>query len=76
MTRPEVTGRRIGDTPTLALTIRQFCDSHNISHAFYYELKKDGKGPREMEVGARRLISVEEAARWRKALTATRKDAA
>jgi hypothetical protein len=58
-------------SPKLALTIREFCAAHGISHAFYYELKKCGKGPREMEVGARRLISIEEAARWRAARTST-----
>jgi hypothetical protein len=29
-------------------TIPQFCSSEGISRAFYYELKKAGKGPREM----------------------------
>jgi hypothetical protein len=66
----------IATSPKLALTIREFCATHSISHAFYYELKKCGKGPREMEVGARRLISVEEAARWRAARTSTQEDAA
>jgi hypothetical protein len=56
--------------PTLALTIPQFCDAHNISEAFFYALQKDGKGPRTMAVGRRRLISIEEAKRWRKANTA------
>ena len=56
--------------PTLALTIPEFCSSHNISEAFYYELQKHGKGPRTMHVGRRRLISVEEARRWRDARTA------
>jgi hypothetical protein len=65
MARPEVTGRSGGDTPTLALTIRQFCDSHNISHAFFYLLQQRGEGPRVMRVGSRRLVSIEEAKRWR-----------
>ena len=55
--------------PTLALTIPEFCVSHNISEAFYYELQKDGRGPRTMRVGRRRLISIEEAKRWREAQT-------
>ena len=69
MARPEVTGRRGGTTPKLALTIRQFCDSHNISHAFFYLLQQRGEGPRVMHVGSRRLISIEEAAAWRAART-------
>jgi hypothetical protein len=54
-------------TPRLALSIREFCTSHNLSEAFYYKLKRQGEGPREMKVGARTLISVEAAAEWRRA---------
>jgi hypothetical protein len=53
--------------PRLALSILQFCDAHGISEAFYYKLKKQCKGPREMKVGARTLISFESAAEWRRA---------
>jgi hypothetical protein len=53
--------------PALALTIPEFCSAHGISQAFYYLLQKHGKGPRTMNVGRRRLISLEEAARWREA---------
>jgi hypothetical protein len=55
--------------PTFALTMPEFCVSHNISEAFYYMLQKDGRGPRTMRVGRRRLISVEEARRWREERT-------
>jgi hypothetical protein len=34
--------------------------------AKYYEMKKEGWGPVEMEVGRRRLISYEAAAEWRR----------
>ena len=54
-------------TPRLALSIGEFCTSHNLSEAFYYKLKRHGEGPREMKVGARTLISVEAAAEWRRA---------
>jgi hypothetical protein len=70
----EITGRRGSEThepPTYALTIKQFCATHNISLAFYFELQKRGEGPRVMNVGRRRLISIEEAARWREARTET-----
>jgi len=56
--------------PALALTIPEFCSAHGISQAFYYELQKAGRGPRTMHVGRRRLISVEEAQRWRAEHTA------
>ena len=50
---------------TLAMSIKQFCDRHSISEAFYYELRKEGKGPDTMDVDGRVLISNEAAARWR-----------
>lgn len=74
--KPEETGRRTPENlalPTaakLALTIAEFCATHNISLPFYYELQKQGRGPRAMVVGRRRLISLEEAKRWREERTA------
>ena len=53
--------------PRLALSILEFCDAHGISEGFYYKLKRQCKGPREMKVGARTLISFESAAEWRRA---------
>ena len=46
-------------------TVAQFCDDHNIGRTLYYQLEKDGKAPRSMKVGRRRLISAEAAAEWR-----------
>jgi hypothetical protein len=54
-------------TPRLVFNIPEFCEAHDISEAFYYKLKKQGEGPREMKVGARTLISSESAAEWRRA---------
>jgi predicted DNA-binding transcriptional regulator AlpA len=54
-------------TPRLALSIREFCEAHDISEGFFYKLKKQGEGPREMKVGARTLITFESAAEWRRA---------
>jgi hypothetical protein len=51
-------------------TIRDFCDAHNISIPFLYDLFKKGEGPCTIRLGNRRLISVEEAARWRAERTA------
>ena len=53
-------------TPRLALSIPEFCKAHGISEGFFYKLKKQGEGPREMKVGARTLISFEAAAEWRR----------
>ena len=46
-------------TPRLALSISEFCKAHCISEGFFYKLKKQGEGPREMKVGARTLITFE-----------------
>ena len=53
-----------------AYSIREFCRVHGISPAFFYLLQAKGKAPRVMKLGARRLISIEEAQRWREATTA------
>ena len=48
----------------LAYTIPQFCDGFNVSRTHFYELLKQGKGPRLMKVGRRTLISAQAAADW------------
>ena len=80
MTRPKVIGRRLGatspvDSPTYdstrpplvaAYTLKEFCEAHRISPAFFYELRKLGLAPRVMRgLGNKQIISGEEAARWR-----------
>jgi predicted DNA-binding transcriptional regulator AlpA len=52
-----------------ALSIRQFCERHNISQSFYFKLQAQGRGPRTLKIGARRLISREDARTWRKQQT-------
>jgi predicted DNA-binding transcriptional regulator AlpA len=56
---PSVTGKA-------ALSIDEFCSDHGISRATFYNLRKTGRAPLEMKVGARRLISIEAAAAWRR----------
>jgi predicted DNA-binding transcriptional regulator AlpA len=51
-------------------TIPQFCEAHDISYGHFYKMQRDGTGPRTMKMGTRRVISVEEAARWRAERTA------
>ena len=53
-------------TLRLAFSIPEFCEAHGISEGFFYKLKKQGEGPREMKVGARTLITFESAAEWRR----------
>jgi predicted DNA-binding transcriptional regulator AlpA len=51
----------------LALSVTEFCDAHRISRATFYNMVRLGIAPRVMTVGARKLISVEAAAQWRRA---------
>jgi predicted DNA-binding transcriptional regulator AlpA len=60
---PSVTGKA-------AFSIDEFCTDHGISRATFYNLKKIGRAPLEMKIGARRLISVEAAAAWRRQMEA------
>ena len=46
-------------------TVEQFCFDHNISRAFFYKLQRQGRGPAQMKLGTRTMISLESAAAWR-----------
>jgi hypothetical protein len=80
MARGEITGRkpktdkkkrpgkwRKKPPEAAAYTIEEFCAAHRLSPAMYFKLKTQGLGPREMEVGTRKIISGEAAADWRRA---------
>jgi hypothetical protein len=56
---------RFNDLQPGAYTISTFCVAHDLSESFYHKLKVDGLGPREMRIGARVLISHEDAVAWR-----------
>jgi predicted DNA-binding transcriptional regulator AlpA len=60
---------RAAKAPALAMSIPEFCNRHGISLSFFYLLQDRGEAPQTMKVGGRRLVSVEEAARWREART-------
>ena len=51
--------------PRLAFGVVEFCEAFGISEDFFYKLKKQGKAPRLMKVGARSLISLQAADEWR-----------
>jgi hypothetical protein len=50
--------------PRLGYSIEEFCGAVGISVAFYYKLRREGKTPREMSLGTRRIISADEAQLW------------
>ena len=53
-----------------AYTIPEFCEAHRISRGSYYNLKAAGKGPAEISVGSRKIITQEAAAEWRRKMQA------
>jgi hypothetical protein len=62
--------RRINCSRDITLecfTREEFCAAHHIGRTTYHELRKSGKGPVEMRIGSKILISRESAAAWRAA---------
>jgi predicted DNA-binding transcriptional regulator AlpA len=53
-----------------ASSVSEFCQAHGISRGMFYNLVRDGRGPRVMKVGTRTLISHEAAADWRRQMEA------
>jgi predicted DNA-binding transcriptional regulator AlpA len=49
-------------------SVRQFCQAHGISKAFFYKLSAQGKAPPICKLGSRSLITAEAAAEWRRGL--------
>ncbi|MGB5260483.1 MAG: hypothetical protein WBO34_08195 [Gammaproteobacteria bacterium] len=47
------------------LSIGEFCAWAGISRPYYYVLKKNGKGPREIHIGSKPLIPKPDARKWR-----------
>jgi hypothetical protein len=59
---PSVTGRK-------ASTIDEFCEEHRISRGLFYVLRKKGLAPRVTKLGSKQIITIEDAAAWRKAIS-------
>ena len=49
-----------------AFFINEFCAAHRLSPSMYFKLRSVGKAPAEMQVGRRRMVSVEAAEAWRR----------
>ncbi len=58
------------DTKRDSYSISEFCQRHGISRSKFYELQKEGDGPRTFRVGTKPLISVEAAEAWRRKMEA------
>jgi hypothetical protein len=75
MARPEITGRKVAAEPVAfdvdVYSIEEFCVRNRISVQMFY--KRPDLMPETFNVGKRRLISREAAARWRAAREAASK---
>ena len=63
--RPAFSRRSKRRTPGDAHTIPSFCESNAISESKYYSLKREGRGPREIDLGDRIIITEEAERDWR-----------
>lgn len=55
--------------PTYPMTVTEFCRAHRISRPTFYEWAKRGDAPRVIALGNKRLITQEEAEKWRRLTT-------
>ncbi len=49
-----------------AFSVAEFCREHAISRGLFYNMLRDGHGPRVIKAGRRTLISREAAEDWRR----------
>jgi excisionase family DNA binding protein len=47
-----------------ALSVLEFCEQYGISRSFFYKLRKQGKAPRTLNIGRRRLITSDAILEW------------
>lgn len=57
-------------TEKKSLSVEQFCELHDISRSFFYKLKKQGKAPKTLQIGARRIITPEAVKDWQAQMAA------
>jgi hypothetical protein len=66
-TKTKATPIRGPPVPPAWYSLREFAAAHRLSMSMLYKLKAEGRGPREIAVGARRYVTFEAAAEWRAA---------
>jgi predicted DNA-binding transcriptional regulator AlpA len=59
----------------LAFSINEFCQAASISRSKFYQLARNGTGPRTFHVGSKTLISAKAAEDWMAAREAAEADA-
>jgi predicted DNA-binding transcriptional regulator AlpA len=56
--------------PLGAISVEQFCKKYGISDGTFYNLRKKGKGPKTIKIGARRVITNSAALEWEQQMMA------
>jgi hypothetical protein len=46
--------------------VSAFCEAHHIARSFFYQLLREGRGPRITKLGRRTFVTREAAAEWRR----------
>jgi hypothetical protein len=54
------------DGARYAFTIAEFCEAHRVSKSWLYLEWAAGRGPRVKQIGVKKIITVEDAAAWRR----------
>jgi hypothetical protein len=49
-----------------AFTIAEFCEAHRVSKSWLYLEWAAGRGPRVKQIGTKKIITIEDAADWRR----------
>jgi hypothetical protein len=52
-------------------TVAEFCKMHRIGETTYYKLRRKGRGPRELHIFGRTVISREAIEEWRQHMATT-----
>ena len=51
---------------SVTYSVAEFCREHGISRGLFYNMLREGRGPRVIKAGRRTLISREAAEEWRR----------
>ena len=58
------------NTEPAAYGVADFCEAHGFARSYFYVMLREGTAPKTFKLGRRRLITCEEARRWRERMVA------
>lgn len=60
-------------TNPVVITVKQFCDTYQMSHSGFYAMCANGNGPPTIKMGRKRLISLAAIPAWLEGMTENKK---